>query len=745
MSKPNHFRLDEVPLSLEALEAQHPGFARLFARTGRDYAPWREPLLRQFHAAIAFGSFFIGDPAAVAELGLKAAFMTLSADLFSGPRDHRRSPRLKGLLVFPGGSARRFDLQFFAEDAAEGRAIVDRLFGEEMRSRLTLDDLERGRAMDLHPHHLDMIRSHSGDASTAAASQSFRLQNVIRSTLGRAFEGDGSNRFFGSLAGQLDSSTLRRMKMRIGLIRRALDPESLRILDRGYIGRLECYQALEACGDRLELSRAALEEARGLDADDVRLRLKRNRHQACEAYPLFVNRITQDLWHPAEPAAFGVDKITMGEAHKEEEPAEKPNLADVIDAGRPLAPALATLLGVTPRALSRLQGLHIQRVGFSVGKVSEYFPHLRSPEHSALHNLAAFLADRLPPEFLPRSRADWKTATRLGMALITLHGQVHVQSGGDRPPLDQHLAHRFRDVRGRWASVEPMITDLETAPDVAADFWRKVARPLRLSQLHSGVEFKGPGRERLIPFDILRDPLAEIARASRLWHQEIDRREMALLARYPVLQEASRGWQAFLEPFHARNGCLVRELTSHRQLLDQGSREEHCVGGYGDRILSGRTLVHSIEMHTPGRQRQVLSTVAFILNEKGEWILEQNRSRRNGPAPAEAIAAAREILSRIRRDWSLPGRRDAYLEPLGERRRSGGQETRIRTHGGDVNDLEFRQQMYETFHARYRSKSRRLGWEELTALCRRVDEPVAEVPAMESEDEQVTHDFDLPA
>lgn len=719
----NPFRLTTTRPSLETLRERYPFLGKLFGRFDIPLDDKTERrILIDLDDMLGRSSLFIAPEEALAEFGLSGAFMQIR-DVRGG------SASATGLLVFPMGSVRRFETKLETPTSQEGIGVIDALFGDEMRSRLTFASLDPGRPDTLRPlatHPLELLTRHCPDAGATLSSHVLAIHGRLRMGLGKAVDQraskDVARRFHGVLDAYVFASAERRMKIRIAAVRRSLAPESLKILDRGWMRDMEQYQTLQASRGRVELARASISDAAALDADPHRMRRALYRHQACEAYPIFSLQILGRL--AKEDASVGAEMSDVARARKaledqgytkvkvvEKDP--EPSFSAVIDEGRALAPALADLYAIKPSSLARLQGLHLQRTGRleERGRMGRSWMD-KTEDDIRLRNLATFLAGSLPPEFMPRTRRDWAVARDAVMVFEDLHRTSSSRGVGRA----DFVSASLRRMRGDWPKMEGLLRDLSTAHDVIRDFNAKILQPL-LRDLGNRGRMVDEDLRHLAPFDIARDSLADIARSSRLWHQELDRRHQAVLERYPDGVDANCAWPALIGTLTARNGLQLREITSEADLIRQGMLERHCVGGYAPRVLAGTNIVFSIEDPTAPPEDRIVSTVAFHLVGE-EWLLEQNRAAENANPPKAAVEAAREALAKVRKTYRDEFIQTEYKSGLAEPRRTYSRGRNILTEGSAPGDTAFVREIFETFHARYRTRSRRTDWDVLVSDVR---------------------------
>lgn len=108
-------------------------------------------------------------------------------------------------------------------------------------------------------------------------------------------------------------------------------------------------------------------------------------------------------------------------------------------------------------------------------------------------------------------------------------------------------------------------------------------------------------------------------------------------------------------------GCQVRQLVTRAELVDEGSRMHHCVGGYGQTVEREVSLIFSI-VGGPSpadcatlelRQRNIggkLLVRKGLTGSRTYWYQAQLRSLSNSAPPHACQAAARAVVLRLNRD-----------------------------------------------------------------------------------------------
>lgn len=116
---------------------------------------------------------------------------------------------------------------------------------------------------------------------------------------------------------------------------------------------------------------------------------------------------------------------------------------------------------------------------------------------------------------------------------------------------------------------------------------------------------------------------------------------------WPVLRRAAADWDLRRENLRwdsalgaFRHGrWQVRPLTRGRELLDEGQRLHHCVGGYIPRCLRGEYRVFTVEDASSGAPQVTIG----LARTDGGWQIDQVRGERNREADDEMKGLAREV------------------------------------------------------------------------------------------------------
>lgn len=142
--------------------------------------------------------------------------------------------------------------------------------------------------------------------------------------------------------------------------------------------------------------------------------------------------------------------------------------------------------------------------------------------------------------------------------------------------------------------------------------------------------------------------------ASESYHSGIHHR-IASLGRHD--RQILTSWDPLTMPLITPE-IIVRELTSAMEIVNQGGKQSHCVGGYVPYVLQGRTLILSVE--EPGAAMP-LTTVEVLISGSGAQVsmgIAQHRGRFNREPTATEEAAAEAFLAL--NSGLLPGAIETY-------------------------------------------------------------------------------------
>jgi hypothetical protein len=309
-----------------------------------------------------------------------------------------------------------------------------------------------------------------------------------------------------------------------------------------------------------------------------------------------------------------------------------PAITEVIDAGKPLLPALGRHLGVPASALRRLSGVTVQRVGGVVA--STHFPFWALPflpQHVRLvsrrdYQAFARLADALQDAWLdspemarrlfagmhPRPGADPRLAAErvVGLGDMVRDGLSHIpETGSLRFHLDalSRYAIRKQDDHGLlpWGPTE----DGRLGAELAVV------------------------KQRLVPMLLRGRGLSGLLRLNAAWHQ------MVQTARAPRELTWPPAFPDGLPGFNGR--CLV-ELDTVQALHAEGIALDHCIQGYAGPAVRGRCRLLSVR-DPDGRP----TSSAELTLRDGRLVLAQHRGYHNKEAPPADVRAVNLLLRAV--------------------------------------------------------------------------------------------------
>lgn len=131
---------------------------------------------------------------------------------------------------------------------------------------------------------------------------------------------------------------------------------------------------------------------------------------------------------------------------------------------------------------------------------------------------------------------------------------------------------------------------------------------------------------------------------SKKWH----RMEREITSKVSGDENFNVTWEPIIGSRKIDNELSVREITSKFDLVQQGNKEEHCVGSYLGRIIGREkenNVIFSIE-----KNDKILSTLDIIITRQDDKFnveISQNRASRNQPPTREALEAGRVVKDMI--------------------------------------------------------------------------------------------------
>ncbi len=219
--------------------------------------------------------------------------------------------------------------------------------------------------------------------------------------------------------------------------------------------------------------------------------------------------------------------------------------------------------------------------------------------------------------------------------------------GGRWAELDnrlQRMTGRHLDEPGRLpgASMASELVEFvrNQTHDVAFDFFETVLVPLLASRGRDDVGSLFAGFRSSVGGFLFGDrSLASIVDTSKRWHD----RGVAIPTRY----NTSRTWEAWLPDFTIYDRLSIKQLTTSRELIDEGRNGPdedgleglaHCVGSYVSRASRADCAILSI------RENGARLSTAEVRWKEGRFQVIQHYGRGNMPPPAASVSALNRYL-----------------------------------------------------------------------------------------------------
>lgn len=336
---------------------------------------------------------------------------------------------------------------------------------------------------------------------------------------------------------------IRRFGAMTNALMRSLDPEVQKTMRS--IGEYDRFRANWLSG------RVATEDGPVADPE-----MRRNRVQAIRSYPLFAEHILKS-----------------------------DTLCDQISEGKPLAPGLAESLEMKPQSLARMQGVTWQKVGRH---------HYRDPARLTK------LVNLIDVNHVPTTRAGFaglEVATEAACVLATncRSTSLHDAMAG--------IGNRFEKIAELAEGNPPAGMN-----DMARNITRQLAIPAmvqaamaRGASHKDALDIAALGEEEFGPLDGLsvRNAMQNSAR----WHRNETVIRQGL--NDPDFTN-EQPWEPLIGEVDLGDGIRAVELRSAQELQTEGNDQEHCVGGYAEEVLSGKSIIFSIR-----KGSEILSTIEF--------------------------------------------------------------------------------------------------------------------------------------
>ncbi|KWU17784.1 PcfJ domain-containing protein [Burkholderia cenocepacia] len=97
-------------------------------------------------------------------------------------------------------------------------------------------------------------------------------------------------------------------------------------------------------------------------------------------------------------------------------------------------------------------------------------------------------------------------------------------------------------------------------------------------------------------------------------------------------------------------GCAVRELVTRGELVIEGERQRHCVGGYASAVEQGVSRIFSISGGPKATDGATLEIRKKAVKTRSYWYEAQLRSFANSQPPHACKVAAKAVIDRLNRE-----------------------------------------------------------------------------------------------
>lgn len=279
---------------------------------------------------------------------------------------------------------------------------------------------------------------------------------------------------------------------------------------------------------------------------------------------------------------------------------ESTALEAAIENGQPLVPELARLHRTSEAVIRRYQGVLPQTISRTLAGQREYFDRLS-------------LVGELPQHLRPRTQTENHLVGRLlSDAGVRGPGQVTALVRGMKRSLKADV--RLDDLAGYRDVRESLSRAMQPG----------IVRPEEVDT----------------PLDML--SLGARIRLNRDWHRAV---RDATIEASKLDAGNTRSWPGLLlEPVDLGE-LVATELTTSAELVAEGIAMGHCVGGYTWNCMHGISRIVSLRT----REGDSVTTMEICRSAKGGYVLRQNYTFGNRPAPKVAVEAAKKLMSMLRR------------------------------------------------------------------------------------------------
>ena len=326
-----------------------------------------------------------------------------------------------------------------------------------------------------------------------------------------------------------------------------------------------------------------------------------------------------------------------------------PGFQSVIDTRKSLSSAIAQYYNVDLSRVRNLSGLTRRKTAVKLGEDCIF---------SDLDDLTRDILD-LPNEYVPETREGFQKMEAVKEFGKNLYDKnmawtvCHLSRDGN----PWRFADRMKDTSGQ---------DVLDAVNFLA---RKLFVPAVLENTRQEINHAGAVLKKRVPFNRIMTEVRHFILShfspgnlldfSKRYHRNIARYEDRL-----DTISSDQAWPGLVDTLDLGKGFIARELTSAQVLKIQGRQEDHCIGGYVSRILSGTanqaTLVFSIE-----KNNEILGTAEISCTMKKSGMnksghsksknrhdslcasVQQNRARSNAKPCKDARLMADRIAEEI--------------------------------------------------------------------------------------------------
>lgn len=305
----------------------------------------------------------------------------------------------------------------------------------------------------------------------------------------------------------------------------------------------------------------------------------------------------------------------------------EPAIAEIVDRGEPLAPALAAAFDFTEAELSAFRGARDMRA--SIDQWNDFAPVAR--------RLRAYSVPRheWPGGGKPESPDAWLNSPWLGTQRTHL---IRPDYFDEKETAVQDAIRALKDDLLRPLAAARMPA-LALRNHATTNFTADLEFP---RSLHRGADYRAflAGLHRAIVGP--RKPKA-FREAVALWH----RRAASVSALRHEHSAERPGWPALCPPWRSEDGLYeIVALTSASDLVVEGNEMQHCVGGYYEICRSGDSQILSLRHE--GRRAATVEIALNGLVDASALKVGQFKAVRNTRPADHLHAALREFLRDLR-------------------------------------------------------------------------------------------------